>query len=426
MKAAQEEGNLSLDLPRIRAEFPALSSRIEGRELVYLDSACTALKPRAVAERMREFYLGWGGCGGRRSTHLASQQVEAWAQEARRSVADFIGADSPNEVVFTSGTTEAVNILARAFPFEGRRREVVLTDLEHNAVFLPFYEAAQRGEAELRILRSREGRVDLEALEDAISDRTALVAVTRASNVYGGAQPMAGISRMAHRRGAFLMADCAQYLSSHRENVQEANLDFAAFSGHKIGGPFGVGVLYGKEHLLNRLRPAKVGGGTVQSLLWSGGMPEVRYLDAPARLEAGVGNLAGIVGLSEALRFLAGLPSAALRAHVGGLARRAAQGLGRFPQIRVLGTPEQLAQGALVSFHPVHEGFSPADFNLFLNHELEGRFIAVRVGEHCAHLLHQSLGIPATVRLSFFAYNSPQEVDWFLEALEAYLRAACP
>jgi cysteine desulfurase/selenocysteine lyase len=412
----------AFDAARVRADFPALEQPIDGKRLVYLDNACTALKSRAVADRLHEFYLNWGGCGGRRSTHLASQAVEGWAQDARRTVADFVGAESPNEIVFTSGTTEAMNLVARAFPYGAGRREVIITDLEHNAVVLPFHEAARRGEIDLKVCPSRDGRLDLDRLESLLSDRTALVAVTRASNVYGGVQPLAQICRLAHRRGALVLSDYAQHFSSHRESLAETNVDFAAFSAHKLGGPFGVGALYGKENVLNRLGHYKLGGGAVKSVRWDGAALDVEYLDAPTRFEPGVPDLGGIIGFGAALRYLGGLAAASVREHVAGLTARAARALGEIPEIAVLGRPEDLAEGALVSFHPRGNDFSTADFNLYLNHELEGRFIAVRVGEHCAHLLHAALKIPATIRLSFFAYNTTEEVDAFVSALKDFLR----
>ncbi len=243
----------------------------------------------------------------------------------------------------------------------------------------------------------------------------------------GGVQPINDIRRLAHRVGARVLVDDAQYVSSHREDVQASDVDFAAFSAHKIGGPFGLGVLYGKETLLNGLGHYKVGGGTVKSVVWDGvQMPEVKYLDAPMRFEAGVQNFAAFPGLTEAIRLLQSLPVLQLREHIAGLVRHAVRGLTRFAtQIRVLGAEADLIEGSLVSFYPLHEDFSIADFNLYLNHELEGRFIAVRAGEHCAHLLHQGLRLDGTVRLSFFAYNTIAEVDFFLEALECYLREAC-
>jgi cysteine desulfurase/selenocysteine lyase len=415
----------ALDVEALRREFPALSRRSDGKSLVYLDNACTALKSAAVAEAASAFYRDLGACGGKRSTHLLSQQVEAAAQTARRDAAAFLGAESPNEIVFTSGTTEAANLVARAFPY-GERREVVLTDLEHNAVFLPFYEASRRGEIELTFYRSRDGRVDPEELGRLIGPRTALVAMTHASNVAGGVQPAAEVCRLAHARGACVFLDDAQYVTSHREDVSACGADFAAFSAHKIGGPFGLGVLYGKERLLNSLNHYKVGGGAVKSVSWDArGRPVVQYLDAPERLEGGVQNFAAFPALSAAIGLLRRLPEAALRAHVAGLVERLTTGLLRFPQVRVVGRREDLAQGSLVSFHPVHPEFTVADFCLFLNHELDGRYVAVRAGEHCAHLLHQSLGLTATVRASFFAYNTADEVDLFLDGLERYVREAC-
>jgi selenocysteine lyase/cysteine desulfurase len=423
MAAASRDA--AFDASEIRSHYPSLEKQIDGKRAVYLDNACTALKPRCVARRMSEFYLNWGGCGGKRSTHILSQRVEAAVAEARRAVAEFIGAESPNEIVFTSGTTAAANLVARCFPYQRRRREVVLTDLEHNSVLLPFCEAARRGEIVLRICPTREGKPDMGLLARLLSQRTALVAMTRSSNVYGGALPVAEAARLAHRAGAALFVDDAQYLSSHREDVSAADLDFAAFSAHKIGGPFGIGVLYGKERLLNALRVDNAGGGTVRAVHWRGGSPEPVYLDAPARFEAGVPNFGGILGLARSIRFLESIPENGLRKHISGLVTRAVEGLSRRPEVRILGRPERLREGSIVSFQPRHRAFSPADFNLYLNHELRGHFIAVRVGEHCAHLAHHALGAPATVRLSFFAYNLPGEVDMFLSALDGYLKAAC-
>ncbi|MFH1723452.1 MAG: aminotransferase class V-fold PLP-dependent enzyme [Elusimicrobiota bacterium] len=415
----------TLDVGALRAHYPALDNRVDGKRLVYLDSACTALKPRCVAERLGEFYLNWGGCGGKRSTHLLSQRVEEWFQDARRETADFLGAERAEEIVFTSGTTEAVNLVARAFPFEGDRREVVLTDMEHNSVLLPLLELEKRGEASLKFCPVKGGQLDLEAMERLITRRTALVAVARSSNVLGGLFPVARVARMARSRGARILVDDAQYLSSHREDVRETDADFVAFSSHKLGGPFGVGVLYGKENLLNRLGVYKVGGGTVKDVSWNGSGAEAVYLDAPMRFEAGVQDLAGVAAFGDALRFFRAIPERALRAHIAGLVRRTAEGVARFEEVGLLGEIEDLERGSIVSFAPRHPGFSIADFNLYLNHELDGRFIAVRAGEHCAHLLHHKLGVPGTVRVSFFAYNTLEEADLFLDALGGYIREAC-
>lgn len=409
----------------MRAHYPSLRRRIQGKLPIYLDNACTALKPRCVARDISDFYRHLGGCGGKRSAHLFSQQVEALVAEARQETAAFIGAESANEIVFLSGTTEAANLLARAFPYTRSRREVVLTDLEHNGVLLPFSEAAARGEVALRICPTRNGCLDLDELERLVTRRTALVAVTRSSNVFGGVLPVAEAARIAHSRGACILVDDAQYLSSHRAAVRSADMDFSIFSAHKLGGPFGVGVLYGKEPLLNRLGVYKAGGGMVRSVRRQGDAVRADYLDAPARFEAGVQNLGGIIGWRSAIRFLRGFPAAGMRRHVADLVERAVAGLAGCREIEILGDPARLPEGAIVSFRPTHKRFSPVDFNLYLNHELQDRFIAIRIGEHCAHLAHQGLGIPASLRLSFFPYNLPSEVDMFCSALDAYLNEAC-
>ena len=416
----------AFDVELIRALYPALGREINGKRLVYLDSACTALKPSAVAARLADFYANWGGCGGKRSTHLLSQQVEDWFQDARRAAASFLNAETPNEIVFTSGTTEAANIICGAFPFDDARRKVVITDLEHNAVALPFIEAARAGRIELSICPTENGRLDLERLSALLDDKTALLAITHASNVMGGIVPVAEAAKLARRKGIKVFVDDAQYLGTHREDVSTLGADFVAFSAHKLGGPFGVGVLWGHETELNRLGTWKLGGGTVKSVAWDlKNAPEPVYLDAPGRFEAGVQNFGGAIGLHEALKVRESMPETALRAHVGGLVRRLAEGLAKVAAVRVLGQTEDLAKGSLVTFAAAHPDFSPVDFNLYLNHELPKKFIAIRVGEHCAHLQHRRLGIDATARASMGAYNTAAEVDLFLDAARSYAQEAC-
>lgn len=415
------------DVEAVRAHYPALEREIDGRRLVYLDSACTALKPASVAARLAEFYAEWGGCGGKRSTHRLSQKVEEDFQAARRAVADFLRAESPNEVVFTSGTTEAVNLVARAFPYDSARRKVVITDLEHNAVALPFIQLAAEGVIELAVCPSADGVLDLERMKDLIDEGTALVAMTHASNVMGGVTPVAEVSKLAKRKGARILVDDAQYLGTHLEDVSTLGADFVAFSGHKLGGPFGTGVLWGHEVELNRLNHYKLGGGTVKNVKWNGrsGLPEPVYLDAPMRFEAGVQDFGGALGLHEALELRRTLAPAALRAHVSSLVTRTVEKLSRVSEVRVLGRPEELAKGSLVTFAPAHPDLSPVDLNLYLNHELDGRFIAVRVGEHCAHLQHRRLGVDSTVRASFGAYSTEAEADLFVDAVKSYAKEAC-
>lgn len=421
------ETRAAYDVEAVRAHYPSLEKELDGRRLVYLDSACTALKSASVAARLAEFYAEWGGCGGKRSTHRLSQKVEDDFQAARRAVASFLRAESPNEVVFTSGTTEAVNLVARAFPYDAARRKVVITDLEHNAVALPFLRLASEGVIELSICPSVDGVLDLARMAEIIDEGTALVAMTHASNVMGGVTPVAEAAKLAKRKGARMLVDDAQYLGTHLEDVSTLGADFVAFSAHKLGGPFGTGVLWGHEVELNRLNHYKLGGGTVKDISWDGkqSLPVPTYLDAPMRFEAGVQDFGGAIGLHEALELRRALDPAALRAHVSSLVSRTVEKLSSVPEVRVLGRPEQLARGSLVTFVPNHPDFSPPDFNLFLNHELDGRFIAVRVGEHCAHLQHRRLGVDATVRASFGPYSTEAEADLFADAVESFAKEAC-
>lgn len=417
----------AFDVEAVRSHYPSLEKELDGRKLVYLDSACTALKPASVAARLAEFYAEWGGCGGKRSTHRLSQKVEDEFQAARRAVGAFLKAESPNEVVFTSGTTEAINLVARAFPYDSARRKVVITDLEHNAVALPFLQMASEGVIELAICPSVDGVLDMTRMSELIDEGTALVAMTHASNVMGGTTPVAEAAKLGKRKGARILVDDAQYLGTHLEDVSTLGADFVAFSGHKLGGPFGTGVLWGHEVELNRLNHYKLGGGTVKNVKWDGktGLPEPVYLDAPMRFEAGVQDFGGAIGLHEALELRKTLDAGALRAHISSLVTRTAEKLSKVPEVRVLGRPEQLAKGSLVTFVAAHPDFSPVDFNLFLNHELDGRFIAVRVGEHCAHLQHRRLGVDATVRASFGPYSTQAEADLLVDAVKAYAKEAC-
>ncbi len=295
----------TLDLEALRSAYPALAQEVAGKRLVYLDSACTALKPKRVADRLADFYANWGGCGGKRSTHLLSQQVEEWFQQSRRAAADFVRADGSNEIVFTSGATEAANLVARSFPYESgapRGRDHGPRAQRGGPAVLGSGEP--RGEIDLKICPTENGRLDLNVLESLLTDRTALLAITHASNVMGGVVPVAEAAMLARRKGARTFVDDAQYLGTHREDVSTLGADFVAFSGHKLGGPFGIGVLWGRETELNRLGRYKVGGGTIKSMAWDGGegVPEPVYLDAPMRFEAGVQNFGGALGLHEALK----------------------------------------------------------------------------------------------------------------------------
>jgi cysteine desulfurase/selenocysteine lyase len=407
-----------------RNQFPQLSRAVEGRKrLVYLDSACTALKLRAPADKMRDFALEWGGCSGGRSMHSLARRSEEAVAETRSAAASFVGAVSPGEIVFTSGTTEAINLVARGLPLPEGRTEIIVSDLEHNSAYLPFYERAERDGLKLRIAKTENGRLDLKALGRLLSRKTALVCLPHSSNVFGGVLPLDEVCDLAHDAGALVFVDDAQFVQSHREDVQESGVDFAAFSAHKLGGPFGVGVLYGKEHLLNTISPHKPGGGTVAGLSKSRGVWRPNYLDSPQRFEGGIQNYTGIVGLGETIRLHERVDREALRTHIEALVRKTVRGLSELRWVRVLGGEDHLAEGSLVSFHVEDDRFSASDLSIFLDQDLPKHAVAVRVGEHCANVIHGRLSLEETVRISFFAYNTVEDVDLFLDALCEYYGA---
>ncbi len=405
----------------LNSEFPALKERFGGRRLVYLDSACTALKLRCAADAQRRHLLRLGGCGGGRSLHALAAAVEEEFRSARRSVAQFVGAASPEEVLFTSGVTDAVNLLANSFPFTPARNEVVLSPLEHNAVFLPFERLAAAGRIKLRVAPLRDLRVDMDGLARLVTRRTALVCVTHASNVFGGSVDVRAAASVARGAGAFLFSDDAQYAPTHGRCAAADGADACAFSGHKLGAPYFTGALYVRGELLEKLRPWRVGGGTVRGVSRAGDGYRAEYLGGHRGFEAGVQNYSGAAGLAAALLRLkkAGFPE--IRRHVSSLVAGALERLDGIKGVRVLGRREDLTSGALVSIAPRKKGFSLPDFNMFLNNELKGRLVAVRTGRHCADLAALSSGYTGTVRVSFFSYNTQADADVFVEGLERYL-----
>jgi len=405
----------------LKKEFPALGSRFDGRGMVYLDSACTVLKLRCAADAQRRHMLELGGCGGKRSSHALAAAMEEDFYAARSRVAAFLGAASPEEIIFTAGVTDAVNLLANSFPFTSKRNEVILSPVEHNAVFLPFERLASAGKIKLRIVPLKGFKPDMEAYRKMLGPKTALVCFTHASNIFGGRTDIAAAAGLAHAAGAYIFSDDAQYAPTHGGSAAVYGADACAFSGHKLGAPYCTGALYVKRELLGRLRPWRVGGGTVEDVAVSGGRYKVKYLGNYQGFEAGVQNCSGAAGLAAALDRLEKCGFENIRAHVSALVDDALRKLAGIKGIRVLGGREELLEGSLISLVPLKKGFSIPDFNLFLSHQLKGRFIAVRTGRHCADLACLSSGYRETIRISFFAYNTPEDTAFFISALKKYL-----
>lgn len=409
------------DAKRFRTEFPALGRRFDGRRLVYLDNACSLLKSASAANAARKLLLSCGSCGGKRSVHFLAQETETAYREARVTLARFLNAPSPENIVFCRGTTDAANLVALSFPFSRGKNEVVVTGLEHNSVFLPFHRLAQAGIIKLKVAPLRNFGVDLGALAKLVTNRTALVASTRASNVLGGVTPAREIAAIAGRKGAFTFFDSAQYVPSHREDVSGLGCDMLAFSGHKIGAQYATGALYVSDEMLSFLKSARVGGGTVKSVRKTGSGWAVSCAGGYAAFEAGIQDYAGAVSLSTACGLLeTGMGYDFIRARMAKLIAYAYREFSKLPDLAIVGDEDKLLSGSLLSLRPLNGKFSLPDFNLFLNHDFGGGAVAVRAGEHCAHVALAETGLPPLLRVSLWAYNTEADIDAFRAAWLEY------
>jgi cysteine desulfurase/selenocysteine lyase len=402
------------DVSEIRADFPILGRAVRGgRPLIYLDSGATSHKPRQVLDAERDFYTIHNSAA-HRGAHLLGEEATDSYEGARARVAAFIGAD-PGEIVFTKSATEAINLVAYAMsnaatagPAAERFRvgpgdEVLVTELEHHANLVPWQQLCQRTGATLRwfSVTSPEGRLDLSNASELISDRTKVVAVTHQSNVTGTIPPVAEIAALAHAKGAIVVADGAQSVPHRPVDVATLGADFLAFSAHKMLGPSGIGVLWGRRELLEAMPPFITGGSMIEVVRMEGST----FLPPPERFEAGVPAAAQAAGLAAACDYLDALGMENVAAHEEALTAHALDALGAIDGVRVHGPMTTKDRGGAVSFtiDEVH----PHDVGQVLD-ELG---IAVRADHHCAWPLHRALGVQASTRATFYVYNTHDEVD---------------
>ncbi len=404
-----------LNVETIRADFPALARTVRnGNQLVYLDSGATSQKPIQVLDAERTFYERHNGAA-HRGTHLLGEEATDVYEGAREKVAAFIGAQ-PGEVVFTKNATEAINLVAYAmsnatvtgaFPGSERFRvlpgdEILITEMEHHANLVPWQQLCERTGATLRWLGvTADGRLDLDHLDDMITGRTRIVAVTHQSNVTGTIPPVAEIARAAHEKGALVLADAAQSVPHQPVDVAALDVDFLVFSSHKMLGPYGIGVLFGRAELLEAMPPFLTGGSMIEVVRMEGST----FLPPPQRFEPGVPAVAEAAGLAAAVDYLTGLGMANVAAHEESLTAYALDTLREINGVRILGPDSTKDRGGAVAFEV--QGVHPHDVGQVLD-ELG---IAVRTGHHCAWPLHRALGVQASTRASFYVYNTHAEVD---------------
>jgi cysteine desulfurase / selenocysteine lyase len=399
--AAEKKPAAGLDVERIRRDFPILSQTVHGKPLVYLDNAASTQKPLAVLEAERDVYSRYYA-NIHRGVHLLSVESTEAYERAREKVRDFLHAPETREIVFVRGTTEAVNLVASSF---GRTRvgpddEVLITALEHHSNIVPWQILCQEKGARLRILSMNDrGELLLDELARLLTDRTKIVAVAHLSNALGTVNAIQEIIRMAHARGIPVLVDGAQAVARLPVDVQALDCDFYAFSGHKIYGPTGVGVLYGKGTLLESMPPYQGGGDMISSVTFE----KTTYNVLPYKFEAGTPNIAGVIGLGAALDYVQGIGIEAIERHEAHLLADATAKVSAISGVRIIGTAQR--KGGVLSF--TIAGVHPHDIGTVLDRE----GVAVRTGHHCAQPVMDFFKVPATARASFGVYNTHQEVD---------------
>lgn len=397
------------DLARLRADFPILSREMNGRRLVYLDSAATTQKPVQVLEAMDGFYRRCNANVHRGAYALAGEATDLY-EGARAKVAAFLNAGSPREVVFTRGTTSAINTIAYGWGLYQLRPgdRIVLTVMEHHSNVVPWQLAARHTGAELAYLPMDPGyRVDLTALDGLLDKRVKVVAITGMSNVLGTIPPVAEVAAAARRAGAMTVVDAAQMAPHVPIDVQALGADFLAFSAHKMLGPTGIGALWGRLDRLEAMEPAEGGGEMIRDV----DLHQSTWAEVPQKFEAGTPPIAEAVGFGAAVDYLAAVGMDAVREHEARLTAYALAQLREVPGLRVYGPADVAARGGVISF--TLADIHPHDLATILDQQ----GVAIRAGHHCARPLHRLLDVPATARASLYLYNTREDVDALIEAL---------
>jgi cysteine desulfurase/selenocysteine lyase len=403
------DNSVMLDTNLTRKDFPVLQRKINGRQLVYLDNAATTQKPESVISSMDDFYR-YSNSNVHRGIHQLSVEATELYEDAHTKIARFINARGMKEVIFTKNATEAINLVAYAW---GRKNimegdTILLSEMEHHSNIVPWQILAREKGARLEYIPIDDnGRLMMDKLKDLAGDRLRLVSITQMSNMLGTINPVREIARWAHEQGAIVVVDGAQSVPHFPVDVREMGCDFLAFSGHKMLGPTGIGVLYGRREILEDMEPFISGGDMIKEVH----LKESKYNDLPWKFEAGTPPIAEGVGLAKAVEYLSGLGMEPIRGHERALVSYAMDRLGDIDGITIYGPPAD-ERGGIVSFNL--EGIHPHDLATLLDREA----IAIRAGHHCAQPLHERLGIAASARASFYLYSTPEEVDALVDGIK--------
>jgi cysteine desulfurase/selenocysteine lyase len=396
-----------LDAKKLRQDFPILQQKVNGKPLVYLDNAATSQKPLAVLRCLDEYYRGYNA-NIRRGIHTLSEKATAKYEEARDKMAQFINAPSRNGVVFTRNTTESLNLVAYSYArkFLHAGDEILLTEMEHHSNLVPWHLLAQQIGVKLKFVPvTEQGALDLSDIQKLLTERTKIVSFTHMSNVLGTINPVRKLAQMAHEAGAVVVIDGAQGAPHLPVNVQYLDCDFYAFSGHKMMGPTGVGVLWGKVDLLDKMDPF-LGGGEMIHEVW---LDHSTFDEVPHKFEAGTPNIAQVIGLGAAVDYLQSLTMQAVAEHEIWLTRLAIEKLRQIDGLQILGTAPE--RGAAISF------LLPEVHAHDLSTILDSEGVAIRAGHHCAQPLMRKFDVPSTARASLYVYNLPEEIDILVHAI---------
>ena len=398
-----------LDVERIREDFPILQRTFDGNQVVYLDNAATTQTPEPVVETICDYYRTTNA-NVHRGIHHLSQEASLAYEDAHDRLAEFVGANGREEMVFTKGTTESLNLVAYAWGLNelGPGDEVVLTEMEHHSSLVTWQQIAKRTGATVRYIRvTEEGTLDMDHARELIGEETAMVSVVHVSNTLGAVNPVGELADLAHDHDALIFVDGAQAVPTRPVDVKSLDADFYAFSGHKMLGPTGIGGLYGKEHLFQDLEPFNYGGEMIRKVTFE----DATWNDLPWKFEAGTPLIAQGIALAAAADYLDDLGLNRVQAHEEAIAEYAYDRLTEFDDVTIFG-PAGDDRTGLVSF--TLDGVHPHDMASVFN----DRAVAIRAGHHCTQPLHEKLDVAATARASFYIYNTREEVDTLLEAVD--------
>jgi len=413
-EAPVREATGMFDVSKVREDFPILSRLVHGQPLVYLDNAATSQKPRSVINSLVDYYERYNS-NVHRGVHTLSMEATDAMEEARQKVADFIKAETPESIIWTRNTTEAINLVANTWAREHIKPgdEIVLTAIEHHSNLVPWQRVAAETGGVLRFLPlGEDGNLDLSDVDSIITPRTRLLSMVHMSNSLGTINPVKELGSRARAVGAAVMIDGAQSVPHLPVDVSDLDCDFLAFSGHKMLGPTGIGVLYVKRDVLERMEPFLTGGEMVLEVSYD----RASWNDLPMRFEAGTPNIADAIGLGAAIDYLDALGMENVREHEVELTGYALNAFQELEDVDVFGPKDPARQGGIISFH--HSEVHPHDLGTLLDRQ----GIAVRTGHHCTMPLMRTLGVAATTRASFYVYNSEDEVDMLVDGVQEALR----